>query len=662
MKYLILIVVITITMQTGLGQTAWSTRRDSLLSVLGKQKDDTNKALTMLWISAGYINNRPDSAIYYAKALDKLSKELHFTRGITNSLSIQAEVLSDENKPDEAIALDLEAIELAKKAKLKGLADFYNNTAIIYNDKGDYASCLDLYLKAAAIYEQRNDSNSLAFIYGNIAGVYNNLKEYYSGYVYSLKGIAICRSLNQVHGFGSGMVNLSTALINMERYDTALVVLEDTKSFLKTINDKNEEVSVLANIDYAYVGTGKLDLLQANAQELLATARSIGNVQGICFGLFGLTDYFIYKRDYVKAESYARCAIDTALKNDLVVLQREAYKEAARVEVAKGDLPAFDKYDRQKDSIDNILLSDKILKNTQDLEAKYSSNKKQVQIDNLSKEEKIAQLTLKQRNTLNWILAIAILVFILIGILYYRNYQQKKKLLLSYFLLQQQHISELEKEKQLLAAKAVLQGHAEERTRLAKDLHDGLGGILSSAKYSFSNMKENLIITPENANAFDRSMAMLDKSISELRRVAHNLMPEALMQFGLDTALKDFCNSINQSGVIQLSYQSLEMDENSIPKNSSSAIYRIIQELVNNILKHANSQTALVQLIRRNNTLSITVEDNGKGFDKNILQSSNGIGYPNLQNRVTYLGGTIDIQSGTGNGTSVNIEIPNIAV
>jgi two-component system NarL family sensor kinase len=157
-------------------------------------------------------------------------------------------------------------------------------------------------------------------------------------------------------------------------------------------------------------------------------------------------------------------------------------------------------------------------------------------------------------------------------------------------------------------------------------------------------------------------MTMLDKSISELRRVAHNLMPEALMEFGLDTALKDFCNIINQSGAIQLVYQSFEMDENSISKNSSSAIYRIIQELVNNILKHASVQTALVQLIRKNNALSITVEDNGKGFDKTILPNSNGIGYPNLQNRVTYLGGTIDIQSASGNGTSVNIEIPNIAV
>jgi two-component system, NarL family, sensor kinase len=201
----------------------------------------------------------------------------------------------------------------------------------------------------------------------------------------------------------------------------------------------------------------------------------------------------------------------------------------------------------------------------------------------------------------------------------------------------------------------------EERTRIAKDLHDGLGSILSSAKYSFNHMKENLIVTPENALAFEKSMAMLDKSITELRRVAHNMMPEALMKFGLDTALRDFCSSVDQSGAVGLTYQSFGLDESSIPEVASAAVYRIIQELVNNILKHANATAALVQLIRKNNALSITVEDNGKGFDTSILENNEGMGYLNLRNRVAYMNGTIDIQTAAGKGTSVNIELSNIS-
>ena len=174
-------------------------------------------------------------------------------------------------------------------------------------------------------------------------------------------------------------------------------------------------------------------------------------------------------------------------------------------------------------------------------------------------------------------------------------------------------------------------------------------------------MKENFVITPENNAAFEKSMSMLDKSISELRRVAHNMMPEALTKFGLDTALKDFCNSVDQSGALQLTYQSFGLEGSPISEVAATGVYRIIQELVNNILKHAHASTALVQLIRNSEVLSITVEDNGIGFDEAILQNSDGMGYLNLKNRVAFMKGSLDIQSGKGKGTSVNIEIPNIS-
>jgi two-component system NarL family sensor kinase len=295
------------------------------------------------------------------------------------------------------------------------------------------------------------------------------------------------------------------------------------------------------------------------------------------------------------------------------------------------------------------------------LDAKYSLNEKQAQIDALNKQREIQQLTLKQRNTMNWALSSLVLVTALTGFLYNRNYRQKKKLLQANTLLQQQRIQELEKERKLLAARGVLQGQVDERTRLAKDLHDGLGSILSSAKYSFANMKETLLITPPTALAFDRSMGMLDQSITELRRIAHNMMPEALVKLGLDSALRDFCHSVDQSGALHLTYQSFEIEESSISSLTAGAVYRIIQELVNNILKHAHATTALVQLVRKGDTLSVTVEDNGRGFLASILETSDGTGYLNLRNRVEYLNGTIDIQTAPDKGTSVNIEISNTA-
>lgn len=211
----------------------------------------------------------------------------------------------------------------------------------------------------------------------------------------------------------------------------------------------------------------------------------------------------------------------------------------------------------------------------------------------------------------------------------------------------------------MLAAEYVLQGQDEERKRLAKDLHDGLGGILSTARFSFTNAKSNLAIPPELAKDFDRGMDTLDKSIAELRRVAHNMMPESLLNYGLDTAVKEYCKSIEQAGALKLTCQSFGMGDETITKNRASVIYRIIQELVNNILKHANAKTAVVQMVYNEERLHITVEDDGRGFNTAILQNNNGIGYISLQNRVAYLNGSMDINTAPGNGTSITINIPN---
>jgi two-component system NarL family sensor kinase len=170
-------------------------------------------------------------------------------------------------------------------------------------------------------------------------------------------------------------------------------------------------------------------------------------------------------------------------------------------------------------------------------------------------------------------------------------------------------------------------------------------------------MKGNQIMTPENTQAFQRSMDMLDSSIMEMRRVAHNMMPEALVKFGLDTALKDFCNDINQSGALKVVYQSLGLENAIIDQTIAITIYRIVQELVTNTMKHAAATTAIVQVTKTDGLLSVTVEDDGKGFDTSILQQSKGIGWSNIQNRIDFLKGKLDINSTPGKGVSVLIEL-----
>ena len=163
-------------------------------------------------------------------------------------------------------------------------------------------------------------------------------------------------------------------------------------------------------------------------------------------------------------------------------------------------------------------------------------------------------------------------------------------------------------------------------------------------------------MSPENKTQFEKSLSMLDNTIGDLRKVAQNLMPEALVKFGLHEALRDFCGSMQSSTGIKILY--LQFGENRKLENTAEVyIYRIIQELVNNSVKHAGATEIIAQLTMSGIKTNITVEDNGKGFDINKLKGVKGSGIANINYRVQYLNGTSDFVSIPGNGTSVNIQL-----
>lgn len=243
-------------------------------------------------------------------------------------------------------------------------------------------------------------------------------------------------------------------------------------------------------------------------------------------------------------------------------------------------------------------------------------------------------------------IAIAAIIFIVfvLGLLFLLAQFRKRKII---------H----EKEKEVLTLQSLLQGQEIERERMARDLHDGLGGILSGIKLNLSSMKGNVIISEKDVNLFTKSIDQLDNAIAEMRRVAHNMMPEALLKFGLTEAIQDYCDGINESNTVKLKFTNLGL---TIPLEKSVEIilYRIIQELTNNAIKHASAKNILVQLSKNENILNLTVEDDGKGFDTKQLANIKGTGLQNVHSRIDYLKGSLEIQSSVDGGTSVIIEIP----
>ena len=194
-----------------------------------------------------------------------------------------------------------------------------------------------------------------------------------------------------------------------------------------------------------------------------------------------------------------------------------------------------------------------------------------------------------------------------------------------------------------------------ERSRLAKDLHDGLGGLLSGIKLTLNSVADK--IPEKNTALFTKASNQLDTAIREMRRVAHNMMPEALLKFGLGEAIQDYCDGFSESNFLKMKYTqigSLQM----LDKSTEIVLYRIIQELTNNALKHAAAKNIFIQITNHPKGFTITVEDDGKGFDSKMLQEEKGAGLKNVRSRVEYLKGSFVIDTAQGKGTSIIVEIP----
>lgn len=625
---------------------AQQANKDSLLNLLSTAKEDTNKVLLYIEIGNQYeLDDFNTAAHYYLLAKD-LSQQLNYKRGIVKFVANYTAILNVKGAFDSSLLLNKQAIQISHELNDDLLlAKATANTGNCFNYLGQYDSAAYYYETAKSYFEKIQDGYFVARMNDLIQNVFWKLNQFAKGISYGKEASQYFRTEGKEMELGQALVNLANNYQSLQIVDSAMSCYKEGLAIGQRTGFKRLELTCLLGLGAIYFHRYEAENMQPFYQKSFALSKEISDVEGEIISGRGMALYYLLKKDFAKAKNYISESIRMADSVDLKSEKVAGLKVMANILFASNDIVGAEKLLDSSQVLENQLTGEEIQNKTLLIEKKFETQKKETQIQ-------LQKAQLRHKNTLNYVFAGTALAILLISLLGYRNYKNKQR-------LQQTKIDELEKEKQLTATEAVLKGEEQERTRLAKDLHDGLGGMLSGIKFSLSNMKGNLIMTPDNAQAFERSIDMLDSSIKEMRRVAHNMMPEVLVKYGLDTALKEFCNEIDQSGVIHTNYHSMGMDKISVEQTSAITIYRIVQELVNNAIKHAAATNVLVQTqySETEKNISITVEDDGKGFDKEALKKASGIGWSNIQNRVDFLKGKIDVQTGEGKGTSVLIEV-----
>ncbi len=261
-------------------------------------------------------------------------------------------------------------------------------------------------------------------------------------------------------------------------------------------------------------------------------------------------------------------------------------------------------------------------------------------------------------STLYIILFISLCIIITQSILLFKA-RKKIHIQNTKFKVENQKVIDLLKKQELKFIDARLKGQEKERQRIARDLHDRLGSMLSMVKIHYKSVEDNInSLKTQSQEQYAKANELLDAACVEVRKIAHNMSSGVLSKFGLIPALEDLVTAIKESNQIDVSLITHGI-EGRLKNDLEIIIYRIIQELVNNILKHSKSTEFIIQLVLSAETLNIVVEDNGKGFDVKNLDELSGMGLKNVASRVNSVNGQLNIDSSFENGTTISIDIPN---
>ncbi|MEI2748476.1 MAG: sensor histidine kinase [Ferruginibacter sp.] len=622
---------------------------------------DTGTVYALFRISIyHHEKGRFDSALYYAKQSLLRSKKVKSNRHTIRALNNVGALFCDIQKQDSADYYLDKAIELSKATGDNEMLVFsLNSKAINSNSKSDFKGSIEYLLQVAAILE-KNDipqkERHIVMNYTNIGVNFVEEKQYEKAIAYFNKALSV-KNFPEYKRFAIHIYSKAfQAYMELKDLEYAKLYLDSATQLIQSFNNIALLQKISKDAGQYYQAIGKLDSALVKYTQAYQLSDSVKVPLEKARAALSLGEIYHQLNQYSVSNRYAleTRQISGELKNFLLL--SSAYdllkRNYSKLDNFKEALHYADSAKIYSDSSYNAETQKAILT----LESRFQNSKKEAEIATLKVANAEKELSVIKKNRLLYTGGFILIALLFILVLFYRNAKHRQTIAEKEKQVQQQQISFLENQQQVISMQSMINGQEAERTRIARDLHDGLGGLFSTVKMYFSTL-EHQEKSMQHNQLFKESYQLVDNAANEVRRIAHNMMPEVLLRMGLSKALKDLCNSINAGRKMEVVLQETGMDKR-LEQSTEIMLFRIIQELLNNIMKHAESKKVLVELIRDENRLSVTVEDDGKGFDITDDDGKNHTGLASVKNRVHYLGGNIEIESGKGIGTSVMMHFP----
>ncbi|MEO6405035.1 MAG: sensor histidine kinase [Ferruginibacter sp.] len=583
-----------------------------------------------------------DKAIDYGHKAIELGNKINFPKAVAQAFNDLGIIYYDKQDFLNALSSYKKAYEIRLKlGDKKGIAALYNKIGIVYQKESRFDSALIYAQKALELYEQINDKIGISYSLNNIGIVNQNVGNLDEAIKYQQQSIAIKEEINDKLGLSGSYVNLGNIYLQKNETLKAKQYFEKAENISRQIGNPEYLSNALNNLASLYQKMGNYNKAIPMIEESLNIRIKLGDIKGEVSCLVNWGALLTESKNYAGAENKYLAGLKLA--DTLVSCRSEKaklYDGLSMLYQLTGDYKKSMEMARHTIEINNSIYTDQMNQRFSEMETKFQTAKKDKQI-----QEQQFEL-IKKQYWLYGSVALAVLLALL-GYSYNRRRELKQEKRLQLEVIRQQDI----------ATKGIINAEENERKRIAADLHDGIGQMMSAAKMNLSVFESELTYENESQkNAFEKVIDLIDESCKELRAVSHQMMPNALLKAGLSTAVKEFISRID-SRIIKISLHTEGLQER-LDTNIETVLYRVIQECVNNVLKHAAASQLDISLLNDEDGISVTIEDNGKGFDSKNLKDFEGIGLKNMYTRISYLKGNIDFDSSPGKGTLVAIHIP----
>lgn len=592
---------------------------------------------------------RPDSLLYYSNLALQLSKETGYKRGEAAALKflgIHAHLSGNFNEAINAYKKSLAYFESEHNETEIGKLNL--NIATSYNSKLDYINSIAYALEALKSFKKTNDLNGEGRVL-NLLGIasyvqknYNEAIDYFTQYMQ----LAIKAKDNKE--IGSSYNNIGSTYERLGLLDSAI------HFYKKALNYKSKHFSK-TDVGTVYQNIGSLYHTKNNEKQALIyhlkskdAYEAEGSKKWMSHSYYNIGLSYKVLKDTLEAKKWLKKAISTAAKINEKQILADSYEQLAKLSINENAdnqdyKSAYNNLQKSHAKRDSILDKDKIAI-VEELKTRYQTEIKERKIKDLSLQSKIKDLEISRKNTLLWFVSILIAMLLFSVWLYLNRRKIKNKVALQQEIMKQQD----------LATKAVLDAEERERRRIASDLHDGVGQLLSAALMNLNGYIQNTPTELRKGN-LEKSVALVSESYDEMRTISHQMMPNALLKAGLAAAVREFLSKIDESQLkitLDISGFKKKLDD-----KLETILYRVIQESVNNVIKHSKATKLSIQLQKDDDGISLAIEDNGVGFNQKTVKD--GIGLSNIKSRISFIQGTVEYDSSPGKGTLVNIFIPS---